>query len=125
MNSVQSMSSRGFSNSAWQALERAAVKRRSAATVLKLLARLVQPIEPASASPASPPCGTPPSQSPSVTTGVPSHTLDAPFERWAALTDAYAEQFLRMQRGDKAARDRAIRLSNEMLRMNEAMKCVA
>ena len=41
MNFVTSSQSQGFSTSAWQALERAAVKRRSAATVLKLLTRLV------------------------------------------------------------------------------------
>ncbi|RZL43566.1 MAG: hypothetical protein EOP72_01585 [Variovorax sp.] len=120
MNSVQSMSPRGFSTSAWQALERAAVKRRSAATVFKLLARLVQPAASTSATDSVRSGGMPATQPEQ--TAMPSHTLDAPFERWAALTDAYAEQFLRMQRGDKTARDKAISLSNEMLRMNEAMK---
>ncbi len=108
MNPVPSMSSSGFSNSAWQALERAAVKRRSAATVLRLLTRLVQPAGSARSADAVRP-----------------HAIDAPFEQWAALTDAYAEQFLRMQRGDKTARDKAMCLSNAMLRMNEAMKCEA
>lgn len=134
MKPVPSMPSRGFSSSAWQALERAAVRHRSAATVFRSLSRLVQPVGPASAAGEAWPCDA--AQAPSVAAGaagaaavaataMPSHTLDAPFDQWAALTDAYAEQFLRMQRGDKTARDKAIRLSNQMLRMNEAMKCPA
>lgn len=112
---------RGFSNSAWQALERAAATRRSAATVLRLLARLAQPIAPAAsdlrleASRARLPV--------LEATGRPL-AIGAPFEQWAALTDAYAEQFLRMQRGDPRARDEAMRLSREMLRMNEEMSCM-
>lgn len=106
---------RGFSTSAWQALERAAVTRRSAATVLRLLAKLAQPIIPASP------------RLPSTAPQAPAqpHAVGVPFEQWAALTDAYAEQFLRMQRGDASARGEAMRLSKEMLRMNEAMKCTA
>ncbi|MGF6528818.1 hypothetical protein [Variovorax sp. PvP013] len=122
MNPVPSMSSSGFSNSAWQALERAAVKRRSAATVLRLLTRLVQPTGSARSADAVRPHGALPPRS--METSLP-HAIDAPFEQWAALTDAYAEQFLRMQRGDKTARDKAMCLSNAMLRMNEAMKCEA
>jgi hypothetical protein len=118
MDSRQPMSSRGFSTSAWQALERAAVKRRSAATVLRLLGRLVQPTASGSVSSDGPsPCGVQPQP-----TTMSSHTVDAPFEQWAALADAYAEQFLRMQRGDRSARDKAIRLSNAMRRMNEVME---
>lgn len=113
---------RGFSNSAWQALERAAVTRRSAATVLRLLTQLAQPLVPAASDlrrhaslPRLPRMD--PTRSPLV--------VGAPFEQWAALTDAYAEQFLRMQRGDLRARDEAMRLSREMLRMNEALSGAA
>jgi hypothetical protein len=112
---------RGFSNSAWQALERAAATRRSAATVLRLLARLAQPLAPAAsdlrlqASRA---------RLPVLEATDRSLSIGAPFEQWAALTDAYAEQFLRMQRGDPRARDEAMRLSREMLRMNEEMSCM-
>ena len=112
----------GFTASAWQALERAAVKRRSAATVLRLLARLTQPLATAASDagahasaarlPVLAPAGRP-------------LVVDAPFEQWAALTDAYAEQFLRMQRGEPRAREEAMRLSREMLRMNEEMNCRA
>lgn len=112
---------RGFSVSAWQALERAAVKRRSAATVLRLLTRLAQPHLAVSerklhASRAPRPVSSPADRP--LATGT-------PFEQWAALTDAYAEQFLRMQRGDPRARNEAMRLSREMLRMNEKMSCMA
>lgn len=112
---------RGFSASAWQALERAAVKRPSAATVLRLLTRLAQPRLATSQRtlhaslprlPVSPPADRP-------------LAIGTPFEQWAALTDAYAEQFLRMQRGDPRARNEAMRLSREMLRMNEEMGCMA
>ena len=112
---------RGFSNSAWQALERAAATRRSAATVLRLLARLAQPLAPAAsdlrlqASRA---------RLPVLEATGRSLASGAPFEQWTALTDAYAEQFLRMQRGDPRARDEAMRLSREMLRMNEEMSCM-
>lgn len=113
---------RGFSNSAWQALERAAVTRRSAATVLRLLTRLAQPLVPAASDlrrqasvPRLPRLA--PARGPLV--------VGEPFEQWAALTDAYAEQFLRMQRGDPRARDEAMRLSREMLRMNEALSGTA
>lgn len=113
----------GFTASAWQALERAAVKRRSAATVLRLLARLTQPLAPAAADPRrhAPPVARLPALAPA---GRPL-VVDAPFEQWAALTDAYAEQFLRMQRGEPRAREEAMRLSREMLRMNEEMNCRA
>lgn len=112
---------RGFSNSAWQALERAAVTRRSAATVLRLLTRLAQPLVPTASDlrqasvPRLPRLA--PARGPLV--------VGEPFEQWAALTDAYAEQFLRMQRGDPHARDEAMRLSREMLRMNEALSGTA
>ncbi len=112
---------RGFSTSAWQALERAAVTRRSAATVLRLLARLAPPLVPAAsdlrldASRA---------RLPVLESTGRSLAIGAPFEQWAALTDAYAEQFLRMQRGDPRARDEAMRLSREMLCMNEGMSCM-
>ena len=120
MNFVTSSQSQGFSTSAWQALERAAVKRRSAATVLKLLNRLVQSGLASRRGVATDlTCTLPPRSN--CETLVP--VIDAPFEQWAALTDAYAEQFLRMQRGEKRARDKAMSLSQEMLRMGESMKC--
>ncbi len=112
---------RGFSTSAWQALERAAVKRRSAATVLRLLTRLAQPLVP-TASERTLQASLP--RLPVLETTERSMSIGAPFEQWAALTDAYAEQFLRMQRGDPRARDEAMRLSREMLRMNEEMSCM-
>lgn len=113
---------RGFSNSAWQALERAATTRRSAATVLRLLTRLAQPLVPVPSDlrrQASAP------RLPRLALADSPLVVGAPFEQWAAVTDAYAEQFLRMQRGDPLARDEAMRLSREMLRMNEALRCTA
>lgn len=112
---------RGFSASARQALERAAVRGHSAASVLRLLTRRDPPRLAASGPtlhasllprPVSPPADRP-------------LAIGTPFEQWAALTDAYAEQFLRMQRGDPRARNEAMRLSREMLRMNEEMGCMA
>lgn len=113
---------RGFSSSAWQALERAATRRRSAATVLRLLTRLAQPLAP-SASERKLQASLPPL--PVLEAADRPLAIGTPFAQWAALTDAYAEQFLRMQRGDPRARDEAMRLSREMLRMNEKMNCVA
>ena len=54
-----------------------------------------------------------------------SHAIGAAFDSWVVLTDAYAEQFLRMQRGDKGAREKAIDLSHEMLRMKKTLACAA
>lgn len=116
-------SPRGFSTSAWQALERAAVKRRSAATVLRLLTRLALPLVP-SASEQRLQASLPRVPVPESESADRPVAIGAPFEQWAALTDAYAEQFLRMQRGDPRARDEAMRLSREMLRMNEKMNCM-
>lgn len=125
MNLISSTASRGFSTSAWQALERVAVKRRSAATVLKLLTQLLQPVAATVTTVAAADDARLPTLSPGEVAMVPSPAIDAPFERWAALTDAYAEQFLRMQRGDKGAREKAMGLSHEMLRMRESMDCAA
>lgn len=116
------MSPRDLFTSTWQALERAAVKRRSATAILRLLATSVRPTGVGSAPDEPSACGM---SRGCATPATPPHGVDAPFEQWAALADAYAEQFLRMQRGDRSARDKAIRLSNAMLRMNEAMKCEA
>jgi len=90
--------------------------------VLRLLTRLAQPLVTAASErklQASLP------RLPALESADRSLAIDAPFEQWAALTDAYAEQFLRMQRGDPRARDEAMRLSREMLRMNEKMNCMA
>ena len=122
MNFVTSSQSQGFSTTAWQALERAAVKRRSAATVLRLLSRLVQPGMPSAAARTQDlACTLPPRAT--CDTLVP--VIDGPFEQWAALTDAYAEQFLRMQRGEKGAREKVMSLAQQMRRMSESMKCLA
>lgn len=113
---------RGYSTSAWQALERAAVTRRSAATVLRLLTRLAQPLVPTASDLRRQ------ASVPRLPRLEPAHgplVVGAPFEQWAALTDVYADQFLRMQRGDPGARDEAMRLSREMLRMNEALSGTA
>jgi hypothetical protein len=112
----------GISASAWQALERAAETRRSAATVLRLLTKLFVPVAAGSRS-----VSTDRSSRVALDAGNPtSASADgAPFEQWAALADAYAVQFLRLQRGDASARSETTRLSREMLRMNEQMKCRA
>jgi hypothetical protein len=90
--------------------------------IVNLLKRLIQPTETANAAgqrvlPVRP-----------VAAGDAAMTSQAygpPFDRWVALTDAYAEQFFRMQRGDKGAREKAIDLSHEMLRMKKALSCAA
>lgn len=43
------------------------------------------------------------------------------FDRWTRLTDAYAKQFFLMQTGDRAARVEALRLADELQRLNRAM----
>lgn len=43
------------------------------------------------------------------------------FERWAQLTDAYAEQYFLMHRGDKTARLEAQRLAQELQRLNRSI----
>lgn len=67
-------------------------------------------------------CALPPIQDPSTCEDtMPAYEIGAPFERWVALTDAYAEQFMRMQRGEKDAREKAMGLSHEMMRMKQAL----
>jgi putative heme degradation protein len=105
------------SASAWHTLERMAAARKSTATVYQLLARLTLP------KPTVPP--KPPRQAPGAGNLSALAIDSAPFHQWAALTDAYAHQFLLMQRGDPKARAEALRLSREMLRMNEEMACSA
>jgi hypothetical protein len=43
------------------------------------------------------------------------------FESWTQLTDAYAKQFFLMHRGDKTARLEALRLAQELQRLNRSM----
>jgi len=106
-----------LSSSAWQTLERMAVARPSTATAYRLLARLTLPKPAWTPEPPRPTPGAGSLSAPAIDS--------APFHRWAALTDAYAHQFLLMQRGDPKARAEALRLSREMLRMNEEMACSA
>jgi len=47
------------------------------------------------------------------------------FERWTQLTDAYAKQFFLMHRGDKDARVEALRLAQELQRLNRSMGVAA
>ena len=47
--------------------------------------------------------------------------MDATFTRWAALTDAYAEQLAAMARGEPQARDLAVRMSRELRGINGAL----
>ena len=48
--------------------------------------------------------------------------LDARVTRWAALTDAYAEQLAAMERGELEARAQAVRLCHELHGINGAFK---
>ncbi|RYF80854.1 MAG: hypothetical protein EOO29_12485 [Comamonadaceae bacterium] len=51
--------------------------------------------------------------------------MDATFTRWAALTDAYAEQLAAMERGEPEARAVAVRLSHELRGLNGALADVS
>lgn len=46
---------------------------------------------------------------------------DATFEQWTRLTDAYAKQFFLLHRGVRSARGEAMRLAQELTRLNQAM----
>jgi hypothetical protein len=48
--------------------------------------------------------------------------MDASFEQWTRLTDAYAKQFFLLQRGVRSARAEAMRLAQELQRVNQAMR---
>ena len=52
----------------------------------------------------------------------PSTRVDASFEQWTRLTDAYAKQFFLLQRGVRSARAEAMRLAQELQRVNQAMQ---
>jgi hypothetical protein len=41
------------------------------------------------------------------------------FEQWTRLTDAYAKQFFLLHRGVRSARPEAMRLAQELQRLNE------
>jgi putative heme degradation protein len=51
-----------------------------------------------------------------------SARMDATFEQWTRLTDAYAKQFFLLQRGVRSARTEAMRLAQELQRLNQAMQ---
>jgi hypothetical protein len=51
-----------------------------------------------------------------------STRIDASFEQWTRLTDAYAKQFFLLQRGVRSARAEAMRLAQELQRVNQAMQ---
>ena len=51
-----------------------------------------------------------------------SARVDATFEQWTRLTDAYAKQFFLLQRGVRSARAEAMRLAQELQRVNQAMQ---
>lgn len=51
-----------------------------------------------------------------------SARMDATFEQWTRLTDAYAKQFFLLQRGVRSARAEAMRLAQELQRVNQAMQ---
>jgi len=51
-----------------------------------------------------------------------SACVDASFEQWTRLTDAYAKQFFLLQRGVRSARAEAMRLAQELQRVNQAMQ---
>lgn len=52
----------------------------------------------------------------------PSARMDATFEQWTRLTDAYAKQFFLLQRGVRSARAEAMRLAQELQRVNQVMQ---
>lgn len=62
-----------------------------------------------------------------MTMGKPLVNLSAPhcgnvsFEQWTRLTDAYAKQFFLLHRGVRSARGEAMRLAQELTRLNQAM----
>lgn len=122
MNPTFSTTSRALLSLASKASGWSTLARRSAAAASTLLDRLngLTPM------PAMSICALPPVEDP--TTGeaaIAAYEIGVPFERWVALTDAYAEQFMRMQRGEKDAREKAMGLSLEMTRMKQALGCVA
>lgn len=51
-----------------------------------------------------------------------SARMDATFEQWTRLTDAYAKQFFLLQRGVRSARAEAMRLAQELQRVNQVMQ---
>ena len=47
--------------------------------------------------------------------------VEATFERWVAVSNAYEQSLLQMEHGDEGARDEVVRLAKQLGELTEAM----